>query len=358
VPQLIIGCFVIPGLITLILAGSFFYFRSHASSALTAPELILVRAAPADSAPLLARFGQGQTLTITGRTEDWRWLEVELWAGRRGWALRPLGILVWQIEARPVPPSPVAAPVPLSRPVAGGMIAISATTFTMGSPPGLGEADEQPAHSVSLSAFEIDQLEVTVRQYWECVAAGVCAAPNAYASQTNPRYLNDPVFDNHPVINIPWIEANRYCGWLGKRLPTEAEWEMAASWDPQRKAKFQWPWGNEVALDRANLGQSPSEPAPVGTFPKDRSPVGVLDMAGNVSEWVFDWYKVDYYYYSLADDTNPVGPTFRRGEGTGRVIRGGFYADSPMEARTTNRRHQAETYGYPTVGFRCARDIQ
>ena len=94
------------------------------------------------------------------------------------------------------------------------------------------------------------------------------------------------------------------------------------------------------------------EPVSVGHFPQDRSPTGALDMGGNVSEWVFDWYKVDYY--SVADDSDPIGPSHRRGEGSGRVVRGGSFADALTEARTTNRRHQAEAYGYTTIGFRCA----
>jgi formylglycine-generating enzyme required for sulfatase activity len=236
------------------------------------------------------------------------------------------------------------------------MIAIPATTFTMGSPPGLGEADEQPAHPVSLSAFEIDRLEVTAGQYWQCVAAGVCAAPANYASQTQSHYLNDPAFDNHPVINIPWTEANHYCNWRGKRLPTEAEWEMAAGWDVANKAKLQWPWGNEAGQGQGNVGDtSARDAAAAGSFPTDRSPFGVMDMAGNVSEWVLDWYKVDYY--SIADETDPLGPTHRRGQGTGRVVRGGSFTDPLVEARTANRRHQAETYGYPIVGFRCAKSL-
>jgi formylglycine-generating enzyme required for sulfatase activity len=237
------------------------------------------------------------------------------------------------------------------------MIRIPATTFTMGSPPGLGEADEEPAHPVSISAFEMDRTEVTVGQYWQCVAAGACTAPTADGSQSEPHYLNDPAFDNYPVINVPWAEANSYCAWRGKRLPTEAEWELAAGWDTERGAKLLWPWGNEATPGQANLGYAPgSDPAPVDSFPEDRSPLGMMDMAGNVSEWIFDWYKVDYY--STADDTDPVGPTQRRGEGTGRVVRGASFADPVEQARTANRGRQEATYGYPTVGFRCAGDIQ
>jgi len=236
------------------------------------------------------------------------------------------------------------------------MVAVPAATFTMGSPPGLGEDDESPVRVVSLSPFEIDRTEVTVGHYWECVRAGICAAPTNDTSQTEAHYLNDPAFDNHPIINIPWAEANRYCGWRGKRLPTEAEWEMAAGWDAERGAKLLWPWGNDPVQSQANVATtSAGETTTVGTFSEDSSPVGALDMGGNVSEWVSDWYKVDYY--SLADDTDPTGPAQRRGEGSGRVIRGAAFSDPLDQARTSNRNHQEPDYGYRTVGFRCARDL-
>lgn len=354
---MMIGCFVIPLLVVIFMLGVFLVIRSGASAQLTVPEkeVLLVRAAPDDSAALLARFGQGRPVRITGHSKDWRWLEVELWDGRRGWALRPLDILVWQIEASETAPMPLEFRPEAITPVDEVMLVIPATTFTMGSPPGLGEADERPAHPVSLSAFEIDRTEVSVGQYWRCVQTGGCAAPTRDASQTEAHYLNDPAFDNHPVINVPWVEANRYCTWRGKRLPTEAEWEMAASWHIERGAKLQWPWGNEAGQGRANVGDtSIGKATVVGSFATDQSPSGVMDMAGNVSEWVFDWYKVDYY--SLADDTDPTGPSHRRGEGSGRVVRGASFADPLDQARPTNRRHQEPTYGYPTVGFRCARD--
>lgn len=357
--QMTIGCVVIPLIVAIIAFGLFGYVRANASSRLTVPagEVVQVRAWPDPGAPLLARFGEARELRVIGRTADWRWLEVALWEDQRGWTLRPLDILVWQLEAparKPQPPDSLPTPV---TPAAARMIDIPAGSFTMGSPPGLGEPDEQPAHPVSLSAFAIDQTEVTVGQYWHCVAAGECVAPSADGSQTEPHYLNDPAFDNHPVINVPWAEANRYCLWQGKRLPTEAEWEMAAGWDAGRGAKLLWPWGNDPAASQANLGDNSLGEATVGgAFPQDRSPLGLLDMAGNVSEWVFDWYKVDYY--RVADGTDPVGPTHRRGEGTGRVVRGGSFADPVEQARTANRGHREATYGYATVGFRCARDNQ
>jgi formylglycine-generating enzyme required for sulfatase activity len=350
--QIVIGLLVIPLLLGALIAGYFLYLRLTASPELIVPQqqVLLVRSQPAETAPLLARFGEGSRLTITGRTADWGWLEVELGQGGRGWALRPLDILVWHLTAAPSLPQTGLAGPPAVTPVSEKMITIPATSFTMGSPPGLGEADEQPAHPVSLSAFAIDQTEVTVGQYWQCVQARACAAPSRENSQSQTHYLNDPSFDNYPVVNVPWTEANNYCLWRGKRLPTEAEWEMAAGWNDAQKAKLLWPWGNTTAQAGVNIAAA--GPAPVGTFPADRAPAGGLDMGGNVSEWVFDWYKVDYY--SVADNSDPTGPSNRRGEGAGRVVRGGSFADPIEMARVANRRYQAESYGYPTVGFRCA----
>lgn len=355
--QMMMGCFVIPLLVVALLGAAFFYVRSRASSQLTVParQVLLVRAAPDETAPLLARFGEGRLVKITGRSRDWRWLEVELWDDRHGWALHPLDILVWQINAYETTPEPGKSAITAVTPIAEEMVAIPATTFTMGSPTGLGEEDERPAHAVTLSAFELDRTEVTVGRYWQCVQAGACAAPAADASGGEPHYLHDPAFDNHPVVNVPWLEASHYCTWRGKRLPTEAEWELAAGWDAARNAKLLWPWGNESPQGPVNVGNtSPGKAVVVGSTVGDKSPLGLLDMGGNVSEWVFDWYKVDYY--SVADETNPIGPTNRRGEGTGRVVRGGSFADSLEQARTANRGNQAAEYGYPTVGFRCAKD--
>lgn len=355
--QMAIGCIFIPVMLILVIMVGLFYLRSNASTSFIVPDgdVALIRTQPDESAPLIARFGPKRTLEITGRTEEWRWLQVRLWDGRTGWTLRPLDILVWRLDApitRPTEGEGEPVPVP---PITEEMLPIPATSFTMGSPPGLGENDEQPAHAVSLSAFEIDRTEVTVGQYWQCIEAGVCAPPTSDASTTEVNYLNDPAYDNYPMVNVPWTEANNYCHWYGKRLPTEAEWELAAGWDSRKQAKYLWPWGNDPAAGKPNIGEtSVGQAAPVGSFPDDISSAGLLDMGGNVSEWVFDWYKADYY--RIADDTNPIGPSQRRGEGTGRVVRGGSFSDPIEEARAANRRNQAEEYGNPTVGFRCAKD--
>jgi formylglycine-generating enzyme required for sulfatase activity len=354
-----IGCLLMPLLLIAVVVGGLLYVRSYTTHHFIVPkgEVVQVRAWPADTASLVARFGTGRRLDITGRTGDWRWLEVRLWDEQRGWVRRPLSILIWQLDAEPKRiDMPTAAPVPTPElsSMDEAMVAIPSASFTMGSPPGLGDNDEQPAHVVHLSAFDIDRTEVTVGQYWRCVEAGICEVPTRDASPAAPHYLNDPAFDHYPVINVPWTGANQYCRWRGKRLPTEAEWELAAGWDVERHAKLLWPWGNGEASGPVNTGDTASNgPAPVGRFPADRSPAGVLDMGGNVSEWVFDWYKVDYY--QVSDATNPVGPMYRRGAGTGRVTRGGAFRDSLPEARASRRRHQAEAYGYPTVGFRCAK---
>ncbi|MCB9100677.1 MAG: SUMF1/EgtB/PvdO family nonheme iron enzyme [Anaerolineales bacterium] len=352
-----IGCIFIPVMLAVVIMVGLFYLRSNASTSFIVPDgdVALVRTQPDESTPLIARFGPKRALEITGRTEEWRWLQVRLWDGRTGWTLRPLDILIWRLDAPITQPAEAKdEPVPVT-PITEAMEPIPATSFTMGSPPGLGENDEQPAHAVSLSAFEIDRTEVTVGQYWQCIEAGVCAPPTSDASTTEVNYLNDPAYDNYPMVNIPWTEANNYCHWYGKRLPTEAEWELAAGWDSRKQAKYLWPWGNDPAAGKPNIGEtSVGQAAPVGSFPDDISPAGLLDMGGNVSEWVFDWYKADYY--RIADDTNPIGPSQRRGEGTGRVVRGGSFSDPIDEARAANRRNQAEEYGNPTVGFRCAKD--
>lgn len=357
IPQMVIGCLVVPVILVLIVGAFLGYVWYTATAELIVPDanILLVRTAPDDAAPLLARFGAGQRLPITGRSADWRWLAVEIWDGQQGWAQRPLDLLVWQLRAAVVTPQASVAPPVSPTPVAAEMITLPGGAFTMGSPPGLGEADEAPAHTVTLSPFAIDRTEVTVGHYWQCVAAGACAAPTGNASQIAPHYLNDVAFDNHPVIHVPWVEAKAYCEWQGKRLPTEAEWEMAAGWDVGRNAKLNWPWGNEAVAPDANVAGRLPDAAPVGTLAADRSPVGVLDLGGNVREWVLDWYKVDYY--RLSDTTNPAGPTSRRGEGFGRVVRGASFADPLASARTAKRGHADPAYGYNTVGFRCAQTV-
>lgn len=354
--QLIIGGVVIPLLVLIGLGILIFRILWSASADLTVPkkDLLLVRTAPDLNAPLLARFGAGHPFHVTGRSADWRWLEVETWDGERGWALRPLDILVWQIVAKATTPTSGVEPEQIAD-VPEEMVAIPGGAFTMGSPPGMGDNDETPVRTVTLSPYQIDRTEVAVGHYWQCVEAGVCSAPLSDASSTEAHYINDPAFDNYPVINVTWEQAETYCRWRGKQLPTEAQWEMAAGWDAKTNAKSLWPWGNDPASAQANIGTNAAKgPLPVGSNPADRSANGVLDMGGNVREWVFDWYKVNYY--TSAENTNPRGPTYRRGEGAGWVVRGGSYADSIESARSANRGNNDSVYGEAMLGFRCAKE--
>ncbi|PON16934.1 hypothetical protein C2W62_15890 [Candidatus Entotheonella serta] len=187
--QMGVGCLVIPLLLIVVAVGGFLYLRTRATSRFIVPkgEVVKVRIQPRDNAALMARFGAGRALDITGRTDDWRWLQIRLWNDRHGWARRPLSILVWQLDAKPTPRGePSVMPAPKITPAPEAMVTIPATSFTMGSPMGRGEHDEQPAHVVHLSAFGIDRTEVTVARYWQCVEAESCKAPTHDASPSDP----------------------------------------------------------------------------------------------------------------------------------------------------------------------------
>ncbi|HEY3352738.1 MAG TPA: SUMF1/EgtB/PvdO family nonheme iron enzyme [Polyangia bacterium] len=235
----------------------------------------------------------------------------------------------------PTPPAP-APPA--------GMVRVPAGEFIMGDD--AGEEDEQPARRVWLDGFFIDRTEVTRGAYARCVAARACPAPARYP---------DPTSAHHPVVGVSWEDAAAFCRFAGKRLPTEAEWEKAARGTDGRR----YPWGNEPDCSRANYGNfqgegacegaSPGRPVPVGSYPAGRSPAGADDLAGNVWEWVADWYELDYYRHAPA--RNPPGPD--RGEG--RVLRGGACCSMFVLPRAANRLRFAATYRDGDIGFRCAR---
>jgi eukaryotic-like serine/threonine-protein kinase len=215
-----------------------------------------------------------------------------------------------------------------------GMVQISIPggKFQMGGFDGDAQKDEHPTHGVTISPFWIDKVEVTNGMYQLCVLAGACQAPRDIKSATHDNYFANKDFADYPVIFVSWQDAANYCKWAGRRLPTEAEWEYAArgSTDFRR-----YPWGDQSPDNNlANYDNQARDTTRVGSYPKGTSPFGVLDMSGNVWEWVSDYYNAEYYNQS--GEQNPSGP----GIGTAnapKVIRGGSWADGFKEVRVSNR---------------------
>jgi formylglycine-generating enzyme required for sulfatase activity len=219
--------------------------------------------------------------------------------------------------------------------------------------------DESPAHMVTLSGYWIDQTEVTNEQYQQCEQASACTAPiDTNSSYNLPANYGDTEFADYPVTWVTRDQARDYCNWAGGRLPTEAEWEYAA----RGPESWLFPWGISFDGTRlnycdANCDSGPNDPtvddgyadtAPVGSFPSGASWVGALDMAGNVREWVADWYGP----YSADPQVNPTGPA--SGEAT--IPHGGSWLDLPFLIRSANRGGDPPDYARHNVGFRCVKD--
>jgi len=220
-----------------------------------------------------------------------------------------------------------------------GMIYVPAGPFMMGCAPtdDMCDDSERPYHEVQLSAFEIDETEVTIGAYAECVDDQVCE-PDACQWVTGRD-------EDVPIACVVWASAETFCSWAGKRLPTEAEWEKAARGTDERI----FPWGNEPDVSRAVF--SAPAPLPVGSKPEGDSPYGVKDMAGNIAEWVADWWQY-YYYEEPGPWVDPQGPP----DGLARCNRGGSYATAAIELlRTASRRSESPTIPQDNLGFRCAR---
>lgn len=223
------------------------------------------------------------------------------------------------------------------------MVLVPAGEFTMGSAEG--DDDEQPVHRVYLDSFYLDTFEVTNGRFAKFVAAIQSEPPWGFADQETPV-----LHAEQPVRWVTWLEATGYCLWAGKRLPTEAEWEKAARGTDGRP----YPWGNEPptpvhAVFGLKEGGADSV-SPIGNREKGSSPYGVHDLAGNLYEWVSDWY--DDAVYTTQPTINPRGPA----EGTVKGQRGGSYINSPYRLRATFRTKGDPTEHDPHVGFRCAQD--
>jgi formylglycine-generating enzyme required for sulfatase activity len=208
-----------------------------------------------------------------------------------------------------------------------------------------GDANEAPEHPVLFDGYYIDLYEVTNAEYRECVEANGCTPAGSADSFTISGYRDNPAYDDYPVVSVTWDQANAYCQWAGKRLPTETEWEFAAGGPNE----LTWPWG--IEFDPAKSAASADDVQPVGSYPDGVSPFGLFDMAGNVTEWVADTYGEDYYanspYY------NPVNT----GPGDVRIFRGGSFANPDGTFFTTTRRYTySRSFSEVDVGFRCAAD--
>jgi len=328
-------------------------------------EALNVRGGPAAEYDVLGQVKQGDELEIVAQTEEGDWLWVRLANGKEGWVSAQLVEVGGEVTGIPVAavipptptplpptdtPTPVHTPVPppavaeagqvwLS-PIDGAeMVYVSAGEFLMGSEKLMAKRNEGPEHTVYLDAFYIDKYEVTNAQYRKCGEAGACNTPS------DTTYYDNADYAQHPVVYVNWYQAEAYCQWASKRLPTEAEWEKAARGTDGRT----YPWGEGIDCDHAQYSQCGGRTVPVGSKPKGASPYGALDMAGNVWEWVADWYDSDYY--SQSPGRNPLGPD----SGESRVMRGGPRGGDPGVVRITDRYRDAPYSQNIGVGFRCAR---
>ena len=293
------------------------------------------------------------------------------------------------IQAEPNPLAPRAAEIEYLRRLAladplrladmldHSLVPITASDFIMGS--NAGRDDERPQHTVYLDAFETDRYEVANAQYRRFLQATGRRPPPYWDGDTYPDGQAD-----YPVVGVSWDDADAYCGWVGKRLPTEAEWEKACRGADRRA----YPWGNMWEPRRANVesfdrAASPIEQAgvgpfvweaawqllritgnrvepslrPVGSYLDGASPYGVMDMAGNASEWVSDWYNWSDYAAMPTRNPRNAGPPWNhclRGSSWHDPTGNAAWTQSMSRCSARNSSHETQD---PRVGFRCARSL-
>ncbi len=229
------------------------------------------------------------------------------------------------------------------------MVTIAEGSFIRGSGSDTGRADERPRRTIYLNAFMIDKYEVTNAQYLKFIAATGHQEPfNVYGTGS---LFDMKRIETLPVVQVTWHDAADYCQWVGKRLPTEAEWEKAARGTDGRS----YPWGNKApSAHHVNFNRdwvATGTLLPVGSLPDGVSPYGVHDMSGNAREWVQDWYAK--HYYQVAPDRNPKGPE----TGLLKVIRGGSWHSFESDIRTAARGKGGFALKTHGTGFRCARNV-
>jgi len=262
-------------------------------------------------------------------------------------------------------PTPLPTPAPMVDPLTGKrMIFMPGGVFRMGTDEA--EPDEAPSHLIRVDPFFIDETEVTNGEYAQCVESGACEPPSHPGATYHQEYYGAEAFDDYPVIFVDWYAAQTFCTWRDARLPSEAEWERAAGFDPILGIRHIYPWGDEFDGKLLNFcdvnctqddrneafDDEHRDTAAVASYPGGRSPVGVYDMSGNVMEWVNDWY--DPKYYETATDTNPLGPL----DGEFKTVRGGSWLSTEDQVRVTGRGSYDPTVRRAHLGFRCAATAQ
>ena len=242
-------------------------------------------------------------------------------------------------------PKLITTPTPLPAEIVDAkgvsMALVPAGEFTMGSY--ISYADEYPAHEVYLDAFYMDIYEVTNVVYKTCVDSGECIPPQQTGSYTRTSYYGNSEFDDYPVIYVDWNQANTYCEWRDASLPTEAQWEKAARGNDERT----YPWGEGTDSNRANFNQNIGDTTEVGSYESGKSPYGMYDMAGNVWEWVADWYAA-YPGNTISNDA--YGKKYR-------VLRGGSWYYSDDLLRASDRFAKSPDLISNYIGFRCVRSL-
>lgn len=250
-----------------------------------------------------------------------------------------------QTEAPTVEPTPTIAPVALSGPQSGSTMKWVDGSTLIYIPPGdftMGDGINEFAHNVTLDGYWIQETKVTNRMYEQCVKVGSCTPPS---DELGGSVFGNPGYANHPVIGVSWDQAQAYCAWTQGSLPTEAQWEKAARGANENI----YPWGDaKPACDLLNFGYCVGRTTDVDAFPKGVSSYGLFDMAGNVFEWVNDWYNQNYY--SESPSANPTGPQ----NGDYRVIRGSSFETSSNQISSTIRRYNEQGDSGRDIGFRCA----
>ena len=237
------------------------------------------------------------------------------------------------------PTEPSAHPVRISDLDQMEQISVPSGAFEMGAnrDDKTADADEIPQHKVYLDSFWLDRTEITNAMYTRCVTAKRCTPPAHSDRYSKPEYAN------HPVLGVAWTQAQSYCMWAGRRLPTEAEWERAARGTDGRI----YPWGNfPPEKNLLNFNQQMNDTTAVGSYLDGASPYGALDMAGNVWEWAADWY--DVYPGGDANASSDFGQKYR-------VMRGGSWSGTGNFVRSAYRNRFDPANSYDVIGFRCSR---